>query len=349
MTPTTLRSCTSSTTCSPSGNCHRSGRRPDQRHAVRGRPASSRHAVRDRSRPPARLSTQAPDNAPGLLRARHGLCRRLADRLRRQRAGLRRRQQLSRRVRPEHASPSFSACRSPSRAIVSGLGGDGLGGGNADWYSFNVNAGDNLVITTTTPGAPTRQRPAVRQRSRPDDQPLRRQRQPGRHRDRQRPRRHQRHHRLRRRLTPGSYRCRSTGSSKTNMGEYTISIQGDTGGLAPFTVTSTNPAAGSDIGYQVSTMDATFSSSVLLSSISDSDFTIDGNDATGVTLINAIHRDLHVPDDLQRRSQRDDQRRRGPPGHRGPRPTASASRPTTCRRSSCRARSPTGPCCRRVR
>ena len=44
---------------------------------------------------------------------------------------------------------------------VSGLGGDGLGGSNADWYSFNVNAGDNLVITTTTPGGKCR-RPPVR-------------------------------------------------------------------------------------------------------------------------------------------------------------------------------------------
>ena len=77
------------------------------------------------------------------------------------------------------------------------------------------------------------------------------------------------------------------GSSKTNLGEYTISVQGDTGGLAPFTVTSTNPAAGSDIGYQVSTMTVTFSSSVLLSSISASDFTIDGNEATGVTLVDS--------------------------------------------------------------
>ena len=48
-------------------------------------------------------------------------------------------------------------------------------------------------------------------------------------------------------------------------------------------MTSTNPAAGSDIGFQVSTMNVTFSSSVLLSSVSPSDFTIDGNDATGVT------------------------------------------------------------------
>ena len=74
------------------------------------------------------------------------------------------------------------------------------------------------------------------------------------------------------------------GSSKTNLGEYTISIRATRADSTRSTVTSTNPAAGSDIGYQVSTMTATFSSSVLLSSISDSDFTIDGNEATGATV-----------------------------------------------------------------
>jgi hypothetical protein len=39
-----------------------------------------------------------------------------------------------------------------TQGYVSGLGGDGLGGTNADWYQFNVNAGDSLAITTTTPG-----------------------------------------------------------------------------------------------------------------------------------------------------------------------------------------------------
>ena len=89
-----------------------------------------------------------------------------------------------------------------------------------------------------------------------------------------------------RRLTPGDYRLEILGSSKTNLGEYTISIQGATGSLAPFTVTSTNPAAGSDIGHQVSTMTVTVSSPVLFSSLIPSDFVIDGNDATGATLVN---------------------------------------------------------------
>ena len=173
-----------------------------------------------------------------------------------------------------------------TQGFVSGLGGDGLGGSNSDWYSFNVNAGDNLVISTTTPGAPsasglqfandldptinlydasgnlvaTATGNAADGRNDVIDWTA---------------------------LTSGSYRVQILGSSKTNLGEYTISVTGDTGGLAPFTVTSTNPAAGSDLGFQVSSMDVSFSSSVLLSSINDSDFTIDGNDATGFTLDNA--------------------------------------------------------------
>ena len=67
------------------------------------------------------------------------------------------------------------------------------------------------------------------------------------------------------------------------MGEYTLSVQGADTTAPPFTVTATNPADGALLGYQVSSMDVQFSASVLLSSLSDSDFTIDGNPATGVS------------------------------------------------------------------
>ena len=173
-----------------------------------------------------------------------------------------------------------------TQGFVSGLGGDGLGGVSTDWYSFNVNAGDNLVISTTTPGAPsasglqfandldptinlyddagnlvaTATGNASDGRNDVIDWTA---------------------------LTSGSYRVQILGATKASLGEYTISVTGDTGGLAPFTVTSTNPAAGSDIGFQVSSMDVSFSSSVLLASINDSDFTIDGNEATGFKLDNA--------------------------------------------------------------
>ena len=86
-------------------------------------------------------------------------------------------------------------------------------------------------------------------------------------------------------LTPGSYRVQILGSSPTNVGEYTIGIQGATGGASPFSVTATNPSAGSDLGYQVSTMTVGFNSNILLSSVSTSDFMIGGNDATSVTVL----------------------------------------------------------------
>ena len=49
-------------------------------------------------------------------------------------------------------------------------------------------------------------------------------------------------------LTSGSYRVQILGSSKTNLGEYTISDPGGDRRRRAFTVTSTSPAAGSDIG-----------------------------------------------------------------------------------------------------
>jgi hypothetical protein len=170
------------------------------------------------------------------------------------------------------------------QGAASGLAGDGVGGRGSDWYQFNVNAGDNLVLTTTTPGVTTAgglQLPndlyptlnlydasgnlvasatgnAADGRNDVIDWTA---------------------------LTSGSYRVQIVGARASNVGEYTISVQGATGGLSPFSVTATTLAAGSDIGHQVSSMTVSLSSSVLLSSVSTSDFTIDGNNATGVTVI----------------------------------------------------------------
>ncbi len=84
----------------------------------------------------------------------------------------------------------------PYAGDASGLAGDGLSGGTGDWFSFNVNAGDNLAITTTTPGDTSGDGGQFANDLDPDAQPLRCQRQPGRHRDRQRRRWAQRRHRL---------------------------------------------------------------------------------------------------------------------------------------------------------
>ena len=116
----------------------------------------------------------------------------------------------------------------PVYGFVSGLGGDGLGGSNDDWYQFSVSPGDNLAITTTTPGAPSAsglQFPndldptinlydasgnlvATATGNAPDgrndviDYMA---------------------------TTPGDYRLEIMGSGSSNLGEYTISIQGATG------------------------------------------------------------------------------------------------------------------------
>ncbi len=173
----------------------------------------------------------------------------------------------------------------PYAGAASGLAGDGVSGGAGDWYQFNVNAGDNLVLTTTTPGdnsgngdqffnglmptinlydsngnlVATATGNAADGINDVIDWTA---------------------------LTSGSYRVQIMGSSATNLGEYTISVQGATGAASTFQVTSTNPAAGSDIGYQVSTMSVTFNSAVSFASAVPSDFTIDGNTAIGVTPVN---------------------------------------------------------------
>jgi hypothetical protein len=79
----------------------------------------------------------------------------------------------------------------------------------------------------------------------------------------------------------------SPSTSSPTVGEYTLVASGATGGLAHFIVTSTNPAAGASIPNQVSTMTVTFSDSILLSSLNTSDFTIDGNNATGLSALDS--------------------------------------------------------------
>jgi hypothetical protein len=154
---------------------------------------------------------------------------------------------------------------------------------DTDVYSFNVNAGDNLTIDTTTPGgtaanglqfanglAPTitlfdpSGAPVASDTGGAAD---------GRN-----------DHLTYTALASGTYYVAIAGTKDTT-GEYTLSVTGATGGAPPFQVTSTNPAAGSDLNTEVSSMTVSLSDSVLVSSISNSDFTIDGQSATGFTVI----------------------------------------------------------------
>ena len=212
------------------------------------------------------------------------------------------------------------------------------------WYQFNVNAGDNLVLTTTTPGgssanglqfindlAPTinlydasgnlvatATGNAADGRNDVIDWTA---------------------------LTSGSYRVQILGANKTNLGEYTISIQGATGGLTPFTVTSTNPAAGSRSRLPGLDHDGQRSATAsCCRRVSPSDFTIDGNDATGVDRDRQPHRELHASRRPPTASTTSRSAAWSTSRASRSRPTTSRSRPTRCRRSSSRARSPTATC-----
>ena len=153
-----------------------------------------------------------------------------------------------------------------------------------DYYSVSVNAGDNLTINTTTPGATTASGlqfandfyPALDLYDPSGNLVASAAGNAGDGRNSVL---------TYTALTTGTYYVRVSGANGTS-GEYTVSVNGATGGYT-FDVTSTTPAAGADVGSQVSTMTVAFSDSVLISSVSTSDFTIDGNPATGFTAIDS--------------------------------------------------------------
>ena len=152
-----------------------------------------------------------------------------------------------------------------------------------DYYSVSVNAGDTLTIDTTTPGGTTANglqfvnglNPAVTLYD-PSGNPVASNTggaADGRN-----------DHLAYTALVSGTYYVRVAAVGNTS-GEYTVSVNGATGARPAFVVSSTDPAAGSDLGSQVASMTVTLNDSILLSSVSDSDFTIDGQNASGFTLI----------------------------------------------------------------
>jgi hypothetical protein len=163
--------------------------------------------------------------------------------------------------------------------------------GAKDWYSFNVNAGDNLILASTTPGGtsasgqqfindfslrldlydPTGTLVATGTKNADGRNEML----------------------FYTALSSGAYRLEVTGEFST--GEYTAAIQGATGGQNAFMVTATNPSAGADLPTQPSSMSVTFSDSVLVSSLSDSDFTIDGVNATGFTVNDSTDVTFNLP------------------------------------------------------
>src|SRR5262249_19993454 len=130
-----------------------------------------------------------------------------------------------------------------TEGYVSGLAGDGLGGQDTDWYSVQVNAGDNLVIDTTTPGGTSADGQQFINDLVPEGQLY----DPsgnlvptaignatdGRNVDLQYTA-----------LASGSYRVVVSGATRDSLGEYSLSVTGTTGGARDFEVVATNPPAG---------------------------------------------------------------------------------------------------------
>jgi methionine-rich copper-binding protein CopC len=182
----------------------------------------------------------------------------------------------------------------PYTFAASGLAGDGVGGQGTDWYQFNVNAGDNLVLTTTTPGGSTASgtqfindlMPTLNLYDANGNLVATATGNAG----------DGRNDLINwTALSSGSYRVQIIGATKDTVGEYTIAIQGATGGSFPFTVVSTNPAAGSDINFEPTTMTVVVSDSIAVGSISPSDLTIDGQSATGVTVLDNHTLSFNLP------------------------------------------------------
>ncbi len=88
-------------------------------------------------------------------------------------------------------------------------------------------------------------------------------------------------------LVSGDYRIEVLGATKASVGEYTVSVTGATGSAPAFQVTSTIPANGVFLASAPTTYAVAFNDSILLSSLSDSDFTIDGAQATGFTVVDS--------------------------------------------------------------
>ena len=84
-------------------------------------------------------------------------------------------------------------------------------------------------------------------------------------------------------LTSGTYTVRI--SAAAGAGEYVLNVAGNTGGLPAFRVTASNPYDGYSSSVVPSSILADFSSDVLTSTLSASDLTVDGSPASGFTLV----------------------------------------------------------------
>ncbi|MCH8046641.1 MAG: tandem-95 repeat protein [Planctomycetes bacterium] len=162
----------------------------------------------------------------------------------------------------------------------SALGGDDAGGASADFFNVSVNAGDTLMISTTTPADglgeffnnldpsielfdPTGASIAVDDNSAADG----------------------RNALL---IHPaelsGLYTVRVSGAAGTS-GEYVLNVSGFSGALRPFVVDSTMPGDGSTLTTTPSTYEVHFSDRVNLSTLDAGDLLINGTPATQIDAV----------------------------------------------------------------
>jgi hypothetical protein len=87
-------------------------------------------------------------------------------------------------------------------------------------------------------------------------------------------------------LSSGSYRMQVASATSGGFGEYTLSVQGATGGLYPLGVASSTPPSGAKLTHAPATVTVSLDHSVRLDSVSAGDFVIDGQSATGFTITN---------------------------------------------------------------
>jgi hypothetical protein len=85
--------------------------------------------------------------------------------------------------------------------------------------------------------------------------------------------------------TTGRYTVRAT--TTQSLGDYGLRLNGSTAALSPLTVAQTNPAADALLVDYPSTYDVVFSEPLLFTSVAATDLTINGQPATGVTIVDA--------------------------------------------------------------
>jgi len=87
-------------------------------------------------------------------------------------------------------------------------------------------------------------------------------------------------------LVSGAYKIRVLATNDT-WGEYILSVGGHTGPLSPFVVTGSDPADGASSMVSPAQMRIDFAESVQLNTVEPTDLTIGGVDASGVTIIDS--------------------------------------------------------------